>query len=66
MHKLFELFFVLSLIILWWIAEWGIISIAIENYAADSQARELSIYIGILTIILILLYFQPHLTKHLY
>lgn len=66
MHKLFELFFVLSLIILWWIAEWGIISIAIQNYAADSQDREISIYIGILVIILILLYFQPHLTKHLY
>ena len=66
MHKLFELFFILSLVILWWIAEWGIISIAIENYAGDSQARELSIHIGIIISILVFLYLNPHLIKHLY
>ena len=66
MHKLFEMFFVLTLVIFWWVAEWGIIAIAIDNYAGDSQIRDLSIYIGILSIILILLYFQPNLTQHLH
>jgi len=64
MHKIFEFFLIVSLVILWWIAEWGIVSMAINNYAADSQLRECSIYILIVISILILLYYKPQLIKH--
>lgn len=65
MHITVKFFFIVSLIILWWIAEWGAIAMIIEHYSDDSKLREFSIYLGILGSILLLMHYEPRLMKHL-
>lgn len=65
MKNIVEFFLLITLVILWWIAEWGIVSMAINKYADKSELRELYVYISILLTILLLLYFKPHLIKHI-
>lgn len=65
MHVTLRFFCILSLILLWWVAEWNIILLIVEHYADDSKLREFSIYIGILVTILLLMHFEPGLMRHL-
>ena len=65
MKNIVEFFLLISLVILWWIAEWGIVTMAINKYADKSEQRELSAYFMILVTILVVLYCKPHLIKHI-
>ena len=65
MKKIIEFFLLITLVILWWIAEWGIITIAINKYSNKSELVELSIYTTILLAILLLLYFNQKLMRHI-
>jgi hypothetical protein len=65
MHITLKFFFIISLIILWWIAEWGAITMIIDHYSDDSKLREFSIYLGILGSILLIMHYEPRLMKHL-
>ena len=65
MHITLRFFFILSLILLWWVAEWGIITMIIEEYTEHSKLREFSIYVGIMVSILLIVHFEPRLMKHL-
>jgi hypothetical protein len=51
------------LLVLWWIAVWGIVETLIHLYAKGSAKKALFIYGSLLTIVLAILYTNPSLTK---
>ena len=63
--KLFGKLFVKLHSIFWWIAIWGITYIAIEYYSQKSKLRELSIYAGLLFILIVALFTNPDLIEQL-
>jgi len=63
--SIFEALGYVTLLQLWWIAIWGIAYIAIEYVAKKSKIVEFYIYCGLLTLVIVVLFANPNLIKHL-
>ena len=50
------------LVIFWWLSIWGLFELYIEH---ETKAIKTKIYVGIITIILIILYAKPHILDYI-
>ena len=57
--------FTLIIVQIWWIAIWGLSYITIEHFVGKNKLMEFGVYIGLITVVFIVLQLNPHIIEDL-
>jgi len=52
------------LIVIWWVGIWGLIETGVHYYARNSIPRALAIYSLLVTIVIIVIFYNPVIVDH--
>lgn len=53
------------LIVLWWIAVWGLIDICLHRFIKNKPYNAICIYIGIIVFVLLIVYLNPDIYERM-
>ena len=62
--EIVKVLFVSFLLVVWWIAAWGIVELIIQQFIQGSKRRAVMAYSSMILFVITVLYFNPGVLEH--